>query len=255
MKCPRENRVSAKNSTIKDRGKTIFSPLEFLLIRMRPNWDTPVAPKPAGKFLGKLTEGWESLPKSASQISYLWCLVSEGLKLLHCLFFFKFRSAGKKRKKKKLDLYTVTHEFPSCLSHLCPENVVWPPSGWGPKKYGQTEMWAAFYVHVGSYWLLPTLSGIVWAFSFFWLSLGTPLNLGILVPFTPSLGTSLASKRLFDTDRSIYYLPQLKPNKMFKIYIFLSNTMVRSWPIRSWYSEPDRNYFTIRPPAPPPHLP
>ena len=66
--------------------------------------------------------------------------------------------------------------------------------------------------------VLPTAAssqGNCLRLSSFWLSLGLALDLGRVVSFAPSLGTSFVSKRLFNTARSIYCLSRLKPDKRF----------------------------------------
>lgn len=67
--------------------------------------------------------------------------------------------------------------------------------------------------------VIPTIAssqGSYLSLSFFWLSLGVALDLGRMVSLAPHLGIPLPSVCLFNTARYIYYLYQLKPDKVFK---------------------------------------
>ena len=65
---------------------------------------------------------------------------------------------------------------------------------------------------------------------FLWAIFGVALGPGRVISFAHSLGMTLASKGLFNTVRSIYCLSQLKSDKIFENFFFLSSSMVRSWP-------------------------
>lgn len=94
---------------------------------------------------------------------------------------------------------------------------------WGTQaraqKYGQTEVWVAFHLQQGSCHCCQ-LSGELSRSFFLGLPLGMALDDGKVVSFSSSLGTPLASEGLFSTARNIYYLPQLKPSKIFERFFF-----------------------------------
>lgn len=89
---------------------------------------------------------------------------------------------------------------------------IWPNSNGGfipfAVRYGCTP----FVANV----LVIIVSSQGHCISLFWLSLGVALDLGRVVSFVPSLGTPLGYNRFFSNARSIYYVPQLKPDKIFE---------------------------------------
>lgn len=116
------------------------------------------------------------------------------------------------------------------LYHLCPENLVWLPeclghtvcwflllraaqlSGWGPPNRARQQCGCTpFVVRI-----LPTISSSKELSFFLWAILGNSLDPGLILPFVPSLGMPLELMGSFNTVRNIYYLYQLKPEKIFE---------------------------------------
>lgn len=237
--------------TTKSR-KSFFLPWQFLVTRMHPA-GTPLTLETAGTSW----ENWQKLAKGKkshqSQLSHVSLFMVPSWKRKKKVKFHVAPSFPNSDLQGKTFIIISSSPMDSyCLVSFCVLRTwlgncqVEDPPIWADRnvdytlflaRYGWREMWAEFHLQLWSYWLpLTALREIV---SFFWLSLGVALDSGR----APSLRTPLESMGLFNMDRNIYYLFQLKPDKIFKM-IFLK---VALWSevgqIGSPYSELIRNFL------------
>lgn len=133
----------------------------------------------------------------------------------------------------------------SCLFHFLFRELGMATGRWGaPQAWQDRRVDCALSVAR----VLPSAAssqGSCLSLSSFWLSLRVALDLGRVISFSLFWGTHLVSMGLFNTVRSIYCLPWLKPDKIFKRTIFYVDLWSAVDPIKSWYSEPYRNFFQV----------
>lgn len=90
MRYSRAKEVSHRNLAIKERGKIIFPPLQFLMTRVRSD-GTLLTPEPVGGILGKLqnlAKGEDSHQSQLPQILLCGAFSREEAKILYCTLLF-----------------------------------------------------------------------------------------------------------------------------------------------------------------------